>query len=223
MRHVFTNIIGFRRKASEKRVLFLIGGKLNINISTDRHALVWGPTNQMKREYIESFIMIVVIAMFAYIGYACGVAQTKKNIGLKMAENVAAQDSIDAATNNSSESIVVLEKLQPQTEKHVITAEVSDSDYEIICRMFDAAMSVDDLRADAQRIFPKEYELLENDAKDHDCVECRLKCLAACYYDGVWADCFDPTEGIGGEFERVLSNNAELGRQFHELADKIWR
>lgn len=176
----------------------------------------------MKKYYIESFIMIVAIVMCAYISYACGVAQTKKNIGRKMAENVVAQDSIDAATNNSSESIVAFEKLQPHTEKHVITAEVSDSDYEIICRMFDAAMSVDDLRADAQRIFPKEYELLENDAKDHDCVECRLKCLAACYYDGVWADCFDPTEGIGGEFERVLSNNAELGRQFHELADKIW-
>lgn len=98
-------------------------------------------------------------------------------------------------------------------------ATLTDTQYAVIDSMFWAAMSVDELRADFERTFPKEYDQMMTEGDSHDCVECRLKGIASCYEDAVWADVFDDCneDEVSYQFEKVLSDNVRINTLFNVI------
>lgn len=101
---------------------------------------------------------------------------------------------------------------------------LTDAQYAVVDSMFWAAMRVDELREDFAQDFPKEYDQMMTEGDSHDCVECRLKGIASCYMDAVWADCFDDCneDDIYYRFEQVLSENREVNETFNAIVKSVW-
>lgn len=165
---------------------------------------------------VKQAVVAVMVCVIAYVvvGYVGQVyAQNEAHrIGRVIAENKAYNDSVEKATDRT----IVL------PEKDFEHAELSDAEYAIIDSMYTEAMRARDLNEDFERAFPVEYKIMMRDGKKHDCVDCRLKAIAAAYWDAEWSDCFDSDNGIAAEFEHVLDTNKSVRAEFNELLHACW-
>lgn len=102
----------------------------------------------------------------------------------------------------------------------------SDADYAIINAMFHEAMSVSGLHGDFEKQYPEEARMFDdmgaNYDAQHDCLQCRLKALASCYWDAEWSDCFDDDNGTAADFTHVLQTNKRVRKIFNQYLHDCW-
>jgi hypothetical protein len=132
----------------------------------------------------------------------------------------------DAYASNHPRKAVRVELVKRERANSQAMYDCTDEECAVIDSMFWEAMSVKGLRADFAKLYPKESHILsvwsdEYDYK-HDCLGCRLKALASCYWDAEWSDCFDSDNGIAAEFEHVLDTNKSVRAEFNELLHACW-
>lgn len=172
---------------------------------------------------IKEAVMACVVCVIAYIlfGYA-GQIYAQNKVAKAMAESVRMNDSVEANTDRT----ITLSQKNYETRKQMpqITAEVSGYEYDVIFEMYREAMQSRDLNEDFARAFPIEYAIMKRDGEHHNCIECRLKAIAAAYGDADWDDCFDDCnkDDIAYQFEEILKENPQLNKEFQAMVSYVW-
>lgn len=167
--------------------------------------------------------MMVLVCAVVYVlfGYA-GQLYAQNKVAKAMAASERMNDSVEANTDRT----ITLPHKNFEARKQVpqVTAEVTGWEYDIIAEMYREAMRCHDLNEDFEVAFPTEYAIMQRDGEHHNCIECRLKGIAAAYYDAEWADCFDDCNesDIWYQFEQVLKENKQLDREFRNMVKYVW-
>lgn len=170
----------------------------------------------------EAFVMsIVCVIAYILFGYA-GQLYAQNKVAKAMAESVKMNDSVEATTDRT----ITLSHKDFEAHKEVpqITAEVDGYEYDVIFAMYRDAMRCRDLKEDFAQAFPTEYAIMERDGLHHNCIECRLKAIAAAYGDAEWSDCFDDCnkDDIAYQFEEILKENPQLNKEFQAMVSYVW-
>ena len=176
----------------------------------------------MKQMVKESVIVMLVCAVvYVLFGYA-GQLYAQNKVAKAMATSERMNDSVEANRDRTQ----VLPRQHCEPPKHVpqAPAEVPGWEYDVINEMYREAMQCRDLNEDFEVAFPTEYAIMQRDGEHHNCIECRLKGIAAAYYDAEWADCFDDCNesDIWYQFEQVLKENKQLNREFSNMVKYVW-
>lgn len=127
------------------------------------------------------------------------------------------------ASNRQKKAVATaVERTNSQTIGYVC----SDDEYNVINAMFHEAMSVSGLHGDFEKQYPEEARMFDDmgaryDAQ-HDCLQCRLKAIASCYWDAEWSDCFDDDNGTAADFTHVLQTNKRVRKIFNQYLHDCW-
>lgn len=175
------------------------------------------------KQMVKESVIIVLVCAVAYVlfGYA-GQLYAQNKTAKAMVASERMNDSVEANTDRTIE----LPRKNFEARKQVpqVTAEVTGWEYDVINEMYREAMRCRDLNEDFEVAFPVEYAIMQRDGEHHNCIECRLKGIAAAYYDAEWADCFDDCNesDIWYQFEQVLKENKQLDREFRNMVKYVW-
>lgn len=170
----------------------------------------------IKEAVIAALVCVVAYVAFGYVGRMY--AQHK--VAEAMAESVR-MDSINEV--NTDRTIVLKPFVADSVSVPYVTATVSGYESDVIREMCDEVMGVRELAEDVFQEYPNAYVTLKK-APHHNCIDCRLKAIAAAYPDGVWADVFDDCneDDIAYQFEQILKENPQLNADFQACVKYAW-